>query len=159
VSATWLLAAAALDLAVGDPPGWPHPVTAIARAAAALEARLPRTRAGGAVMLACTAGGAAALAGLLSLAAAGAGPAAAWVARVALGGWALAGRSLVAHALAVVRPLARGDLPAARTAVARMVGRDTAALDGSEVARAAVESVAESASDGYLAPAFWLAVG
>jgi adenosylcobinamide-phosphate synthase len=159
VSAGWLLAAAAADLAIGDPPAWPHPVTGIAKVASALERRLPRTRAGGAVMLLGVAGGAAALAGLLPLAARRAGPGAAWAMRVALGAWALSGRSLAAHAEAVARPLAAGDLPAARAAVSRIVGRDTQALDGAGIARAAIESVAESASDGYIAPAFWLAVG
>ncbi len=159
MSAGWLLASAILDLGVGDPPAWPHPVTGIARAASALEARLPRTKAGGAVLLLAIAGGSAAAAGLLEAGASRLGSGAGWAMRVALGAWALSGRSLAEHARAVAEPLAAGDLPAARMAVARVVGRDTAGLDPAEVSRACIESVAESTSDGYLAPAFWLAVG
>ena len=71
----------------------------------------------------------------------------------------LAQRSLYLHVRDVLRPLARSDLPAARDAVAKIVGRDTAALTTSGVAAAAIESLAESFNDGIVAPAFWLAVG
>jgi adenosylcobinamide-phosphate synthase len=40
-----------------------------------------------------------------------------------------------------------------------IVGRDTAELSESEVARATVETVAESAADGVIAPLFYLAIG
>jgi adenosylcobinamide-phosphate synthase len=59
-----------------------------------------------------------------------------------------------------VRPVAAaleaGDLPAARHAVGMIVGRDTAPLDQAGVARAAIESLAESFCDGVVAPLFWL---
>jgi adenosylcobinamide-phosphate synthase len=70
----------------------------------------------------------------------------------------LAQRSLWRYVAAVEAPLRRGDLPAARQAVGRIVGRDVAALDASGVAAAAIESLAESFNDGVVAPAFWLAV-
>jgi adenosylcobinamide-phosphate synthase len=79
---------------------------------------------------------------------------------IALLAWpALAMRSLYAHVRPVAAALAAGDLPAARCAVAMIVGRDTDALDGPGVARAAIESLAESFCDGVVAPAFWLVVG
>ena len=71
----------------------------------------------------------------------------------------LAQRSLHQHVAAVLAPLEAGDLAAARAAVGRIVGRDTAALDVSGVAAAALESLAESFNDGVVAPAAWLAVG
>ena len=71
----------------------------------------------------------------------------------------LAQRSLYSHVRDVLRPLARGDLYAARDAVSKIVGRDTAQLTSSAVAAAAIESLAESFNDGIVAPAFWLAVG
>lgn len=72
----------------------------------------------------------------------------------------LAQRSLHDHVLAVMKPLACGDLVAARAAVAMIVGRDTQDLDSSGIAAAATESLAESLSDGVTAPAFWfLAAG
>jgi adenosylcobinamide-phosphate synthase len=71
----------------------------------------------------------------------------------------LAQRSLYVHVRDVLQPLVRNDLPAARAAVAKIVGRDTADLTSSGVAAAAIESLAESFNDGIVAPAFWLAVG
>ena len=70
----------------------------------------------------------------------------------------LAQRSLHDHVAAVRDALRAGDLPSARTAVAQIVGRDTAALNESEIAGAAIESLAESFNDGVVAPAFWLAI-
>ncbi|MEL7739813.1 adenosylcobinamide-phosphate synthase CbiB [Citromicrobium bathyomarinum] len=70
---------------------------------------------------------------------------------------AIAQRSLIDHVRAVSSALAAGDLPAARQAVAMIVGRDTAALDEAGVARAAIESLAESFCDGVIAPIFWFA--
>ncbi len=71
----------------------------------------------------------------------------------------LATRSLLDEARAVKRFLMRGDLEAARLQVARIVGRDTQDLDESEVTRAAIETLAESASDGIVAPMLYLAIG
>ncbi|MGI4876884.1 MAG: adenosylcobinamide-phosphate synthase CbiB [Janthinobacterium lividum] len=69
----------------------------------------------------------------------------------------LAQRSLHDHVASVLSELDRGDLPAARIAVARIVGRDTGNLDEAGIAAAAIESLAESFCDGVVAPAFWLA--
>ena len=70
----------------------------------------------------------------------------------------LAQRSLHAHVLAVAEALERDGLEAGRRAVAHIVGRETAGLDAGGVSRAAIESLAESFSDGVVAPLFWLAV-
>ena len=70
--------------------------------------------------------------------------------------WPLvATRSLYDHVARVMRPLAQGDLAGARAAVAMIVGRDPMTLDQAGVARAGLESLAESASDGVVAPVFW----
>jgi len=66
----------------------------------------------------------------------------------------LAQRSLDDHVRAVAAPLLRGDMRAARVAVARIVGRDTEALGETGIAIAATESLAESFCDGVVAPAF-----
>jgi adenosylcobinamide-phosphate synthase len=71
----------------------------------------------------------------------------------------LAQRSLYDHVDAARRPLRDGRLDDARAAVSRIVGRDTANLTASGIAAAALESLAESFSDGVAAPAFWLALG
>jgi adenosylcobinamide-phosphate synthase len=70
--------------------------------------------------------------------------------------WPLvATRSLYDHVARVMRPLAQGDLAEARNAVAMIVGRDPMTLDSAGVARAGLESLGESASDGVVAPVFW----
>lgn len=79
-----------------------------------------------------------------------------WIGVAILAWPALAQRSLFDHVRAVADELDRGDLPAARGAVGAIVGRDTAALDQAGVARAAIESLAESFCDGVAAPLFWL---
>lgn len=78
---------------------------------------------------------------------------------ILLGSVGLAQRSLYDHVVAVARPLAAGDLDAARAAVGRIVGRDVATLDEAGVAGAALESLAESFNDGVMAPMFWFALG
>ena len=69
---------------------------------------------------------------------------------------ALAQRSLFDHVRAVGERIDASDLPRARGAVGMIVGRDTAELDDAGVARAAIESLAESFCDGVAAPLFWL---
>ncbi|MBR0773405.1 cobalamin biosynthesis protein CobD [Bradyrhizobium diazoefficiens] len=64
-------------------------------------------------------------------------------------------RSLHDHVAAVASPLEGGDVDGARAAVSRIVGRDPAALDEAGISRAAIESLAENASDGIVAPLFW----
>jgi adenosylcobinamide-phosphate synthase len=64
-------------------------------------------------------------------------------------------RSLYDHVAAVAQPLQSGDIDAARLAVAQIVGRDPTTLDEAGIARAAIESLAENASDGIVAPVFW----
>ncbi|MGE4411050.1 MAG: adenosylcobinamide-phosphate synthase CbiB [Sphingobium sp.] len=82
-----------------------------------------------------------------------------WIA-VALLAWpALAQRSLYEHVRPIPAHLRAGDRKGARHAVSLIVGRDTAALDEAGIARAAIESLAESFCDGVVAPLFWLIVG
>ncbi len=81
-----------------------------------------------------------------------------WVQIVLIGilAWPLVAlRSLHDHVAAVATPLLAGDVAAARDAVSRIVGRDPASLDEAGIARAAIESLAENASDGIVAPVFW----
>lgn len=78
------------------------------------------------------------------------------IALVGILAWPLVAlRSLHDHVAAVAKPLQAGDIAAAREAVSRIVGRDPAALDEAGIARAAIESLAENASDGIVAPLFW----
>jgi adenosylcobinamide-phosphate synthase len=67
----------------------------------------------------------------------------------------IASRSLYDHVGAVARALDQDGLEDARAAVGRIVGRNPQTLDEHGVARASIESLAENASDGVVAPAFW----
>ena len=67
----------------------------------------------------------------------------------------LAARQLAREAKKVRVALEAGDTEKARYAVSMIVGRDTNVLDENGICRAAVETVAENASDGVIAPLFW----
>jgi adenosylcobinamide-phosphate synthase len=81
-----------------------------------------------------------------------------WIAVSLLASTLLASRSLYEHVACVADALETGGLAAGRRAVSQIVGRDPEKLDGHGVARAAIESLAENASDGVVAPAFWFAL-
>ena len=67
----------------------------------------------------------------------------------------VAQRSLYEHVAVVAAALANGGLDGGRKAVRHIVGRDPMSLDAHDVARAAIESLAENFSDGVVAPVFW----
>ena len=71
--------------------------------------------------------------------------------------YCLAGTTLIREVRAVFKALDE-SLPAGRTQVARIVGRDTSQLSDNECRTAALETLAENLSDGVLAPLFWLAL-
>jgi adenosylcobinamide-phosphate synthase len=75
-----------------------------------------------------------------------------------IGSTLVAQRSLHRHVSDVATALEQDGLTAGRTAVAHIVGRDTETLDEAGIARAAIESLAESFSDGVVAPIVWMAV-
>lgn len=154
--ASVLAGAYALDLALGDPLWFPHPVRCMGAliAAAQRAARPPqsprRDFASGA-LLTC---GLTASSWLLCRAA----QRWRWLG-VVLAWTTLATTSLLEAASAVAVQLERDDLPAARLALSQIVGRDTEHLNASEIARATVETVAESLCDGIVAPLFFLVLG
>ncbi|PWL17702.1 adenosylcobinamide-phosphate synthase [Falsochrobactrum shanghaiense] len=71
----------------------------------------------------------------------------------------LAQKSLADHVGNVAKGLRDDGIAGGRMAVSMIVGRDPEQLDESGVSRAAIESLAENASDGVVAPAFWFLVG
>ena len=156
-----------LDLLLADPAWMPHPVVGMGRAIAALEKRLRRLfpatpageRAAGRVLAAALPLGTFALAaGALALAYR-LHPAAGFALETLWCWQALALRGLADESGKVYVQLAKGDLPAARRAVGRIVGRDTGSLTAAGVTKAAVETVAENFSDGVAAPLFYLLIG
>ena len=71
----------------------------------------------------------------------------------------LATKSLKTESMKVYDRLVNGTLEEARYAVSMIVGRDTNSLTAEGVTKAAVETVAENASDGIIAPMFYMAIG
>jgi adenosylcobinamide-phosphate synthase len=80
-----------------------------------------------------------------------------WVIEAVLATSLLAQKELGRAVKAVADGL-QSSLEAGRAAVSQIVGRDPERLDEPGVARAAIESLAESSSDGIVAPLFWLLV-
>nr|WP_235971395.1 adenosylcobinamide-phosphate synthase CbiB [Palleronia pontilimi] len=152
-----MFAALLLDAALGEP-RWlwdraPHPAVLMGRLIGWCDARFnrpPAKPAGIATVAALVVG--AALAGRVIEVLPGG---ALW--SLLLAAILLAQRSLADHVRAVATALRRST-DEARHAVAQIVGRDTDAMDGAAIARAAIESGAENLSDGVVAPAFWFAL-
>ena len=86
------------------------------------------------------------------------GPAATWLLNTLIIYQAIAATDLYRHVQAVLRPLGAGNLVEARSRLAWIVGRDTETLSEPEISRATIESVAESLTDGIVAPLFWWAI-
>ena len=156
-----------LDALFGDPAWLPHPVVLMGRCISALEKQLrtalPKTPrgelAGGAAVAAVLPLGTLAVTGLACWAAARLHPALGLALQMLWCGQALAAKGLAQESRNVYKELAKGDLPAARRAVARIVGRDTQNLTAAGVTRAAVETVAENTSDGVIAPLLYMLLG
>ncbi|RZU40162.1 adenosylcobinamide-phosphate synthase CbiB [Edaphobacter modestus] len=161
IPAAWLL-----DQLAGDPEWLPHPVRLIGFATARGEAALRRPNqselsefiSGGTLSLAVVATSYYATRQLIRLANR-LSPALGNTVEVLLAWTCLAARNLEQEAISVVNALDSGDLPLARHRLARIVGRDTLHLDTHEICRALIETLAESASDGILAPLFYMALG
>lgn len=156
-----------LDTLFGDPPWLPHPVVLMGKAISALEkrlrARMPQTPQGellgGAVVAFTLPVGTFLLTSLVCLGAAKLSPWLGLAVQMFWCGQALAAKGLAQESTNVYRALIKPDLPAARKAVSRIVGRDTQNLTLEGVIKAAVETVAENASDGVIAPLLYMLLG
>ena len=151
-----------VDLLVGDPHGWPHLIRGFGFLIAALERVLypmKNKRAGGTLLVVVVLLLSAGLPALLLVFVWRVSPWLYIVIETVFCWQILATKSLRDESRAVYAKLASGDLPGARKAVSMIVGRDTDALDAAGVTRAAVETVAENASDGVAAPLFYMLLG
>ena len=156
-----------LDLALGDPRWLPHPVVtmgqAISRVEGPLRRAFPQTPSGARCAGCVLAVSLPVLFGLATwaiLAVFGAiHPVLRFVSEAWISYQLLAACELRRQSMAVARAFKEGGLAAARTAVGRIVGRDASVLDEAGIARAAVETVAENASDGVIAPLLYLMIG
>jgi adenosylcobinamide-phosphate synthase len=146
-----------MDLLVGDPPGWPHPVRLLGRTIQYWESNLYQDRVGsGALFWLAVMGSTFALIfGVLLLITL----LPAWAGLLVLAYFLYAGlatRSLHQESLKVEMALKRGNLDAARAALALIVGRETTELSPEEIRRAVLETVAENLADGVVAPMFFI---
>ena len=156
-----------LDALFGDPAWLPHPVVYMGKAISKLEKflrlRLPKTPQGellgGAIVAFCLPVGTFLLTGLVCWGAARLHPLLGLAVQMFWCGQALAARGLVQESTNVYIELKKTDLPGARKAVSRIVGRDTEELTAEGVTKAAVETVAENASDGVIAPLLYMLIG
>ena len=161
-----LLAAATLDAVAGDPRWFPHPVRGMGIVInwcdnnIRMISRHPTTLRGAGVALALALP---LLMFVLSHEAIVMADRLTWwfgsLVTIGLAWTTLAARDLWNHVHAVSEQLDRGNLSEARGAVGMIVGRDTDQLSQEEIARATIETIAESTSDGIIAPLFYLALG
>jgi adenosylcobinamide-phosphate synthase len=152
--AVGIVAGFALDALLGDPRRF-HPVAGFGMLAGALERRVYSSNRRAGAAFAGLAVGVPVLAGAATSALTRRHP----VVRAALVAgttWTvLGGRTLRTEARVMAGHLQHADLTSARGRLSHLCGRDPSALDGPELARAAVESVAENTSDAVVAPLFW----
>jgi adenosylcobinamide-phosphate synthase len=157
-----IAAAVLLDLAIGDPVYRAHPVRRIGALLSAIE-RLLRSvgldgRGGGIVLFLVLASIVVASVTTIVAAAGALAPWGAWLAHTFFVYSFLALGDLLRHVRRVDRAASRGDLAAARSAVAQLVGRDIDRMDEAACRRAAIESLAENLTDGFTSPLFWYAI-
>ena len=156
-----------MDLILGDPHGFPHPVAAIGKFISGLEKRLrrlfPATVRGeniaGGVLWVLVAGLSTVVPAFVLWGCRQVSPWLRLVVESVMCWQILATKSLRVESMKVYTALETGDLQASRYAVSMIVGRDVSRLDEAGVARAAVETVAENTSDGVVAPLVFLALG
>ena len=162
-----LLIGFGMDLILGDPHGFPHPVIAIGKLISGLEKHLrrlfPATVRGeniaGGVLWVLVAGLSTVVPAFLLWGCRQVSPWLRLVVESVMCWQILATKSLRVESMKVYTALETGDLQASRYAVSMIVGRDVSRLDEAGVARAAVETVAENTSDGVVAPLVFLALG
>ena len=161
VAAAWLL-----DCLAGDPEWFPHPVRLIGVAVNHGEAALRRPEQGklaeflsGSALTVTVVAGTWYISRKLIRSVYGRSHLAGHILEIVLSWNCLAAHNLEEEALSVINALSAVDLPNARLRLSRIVGRDTAHLDSAGICRAVIETLAESESDGVVAPLFYLTLG
>ena len=158
-----LAVAVAIDLILGDPVYAAHPVRLIGRTLRWLEDRLRAAGAdgyGGGILLFGLLAGLwlPAFAAVMALALA-VSTIAAWLVHVLLVYTLLALGDLLHHVWRIESAVRDNDIDRARYSVSALVGRDTDRMDGPACRRAAVESLSENLTDGFVSPVFWYVLG
>jgi adenosylcobinamide-phosphate synthase len=161
-NAALLALAVVADLILGDPVYAAHPVRLIGGLLAWTEGRLRRMKAdgyiGGTALFVWLAFAAIAAVSASLLAAGSVWPSLASMLHAFYVYSFLALGDLVRHVWRIERALRADDMPGARAAVGALVGRDTDRMDAGACRRAAVESLSENLTDGYVSAVFWYAL-
>ncbi|MBM4763258.1 adenosylcobinamide-phosphate synthase CbiB [Bacillus sp. B15-48] len=151
-----------IDLIVGDPPKWPHPVKWMGFLISKLEKSLNNgkfKKAKGMLMLFTVLVIVGGLSILLVIFAYRTHLIVGIAVESLLISTTIAQKSLKEAAITVFEPLNKGKLEEARLKLSYIVGRDTDQLNEAEITRATIETVAENTSDGITAPLFWALIG
>ncbi len=155
-----------LDLIIGDPRGFPHPVIYIGKLITFLEKQIRKTakteqalRIGGIFLTLITVLVPFTLTWGILFLAAKVHPYLFYFMNILIMWTCLATKSLQTESMKVYLALVGEDLPQARSNLSYIVGRDTRELTEDEVIKATVETVAENTSDGIIAPLFYMIVG
>ncbi len=167
-----LVAASLLDLLIGDPMGWPHPVRWIGALISALSEKfIKRAEALGAedkiksakkkyglYIVIIVVGLSGLIVGLLMFISYRIDPIIGLIVETIISYQCMAAKSLYKESMKVYKAL-KVSIEDARRALSMIVGRDTDSLDRAGVIKAAVETVAENSSDGVIAPLIYLGIG
>ncbi|KMP12337.1 hypothetical protein UZ36_01090 [Candidatus Nitromaritima sp. SCGC AAA799-C22] len=158
-----ILIAFLMDLLIGDPARYPHPVRIIGDLAKRMELTtrgiFPNPISAG-IATACFVVGItfAAVWGVLHLLQI-IHPVAHTAGSIILIYTALSVRCLFDESKPVLNHLKLGEDDLARSSLSKIVGRDTASMDKSSMVRATVETIAEGTVDGVIAPLFYAFLG
>lgn len=162
-----IIAGFILDLILGDPRWLPHPICLIGNLIGFLDKHLRRLfgfsnkglLAGGAVLVVIVLTVTFAVPYAILYYAEQIDPWLAWALQTIMFYQIFATKSLRDESMKVYTALKSGDLSDARLKLSWIVGRDTQNLTADEVAKGAVETVAENTSDGIIAPMFYMFIG
>lgn len=149
-----------LDLLIGDPPNWPHPIRLMGWGIRKLEKQLRKLKlnlyGAGVILLLSMISGVVLSVQLLKFIS---HPIFFNIIQIYLLYTCLAARCLADEALKVKHVLGSGDLSLARKQISYLVGRDTQTLNETDITKATIETVSENTIDGVLAPLFYMLMG
>lgn len=156
----------ALDLLVGDPQGFPHPIRLIGTLIENVEKVLRKKcksardeRRAGVVLWFVVVLTSYVVPLLILLLASKISFLLAGAIETVMCAFILATKSLKDESMIVHKYLERNDLHSARKYLSYIVGRDVENLNSNQIAKAAVETVAENTSDGVIAPVIFMLIG
>jgi len=147
------------DIVVGDPVYAWHPVRLVGTMLTRVEGRLRGAGldgyGGGVLLFVALATVSIGVVATVLLAASSLSPTIVWLIHAFLVYSLLALGDLLQQVWRIETAVRRSDLPPARLRVSALVGRDTDRMDGGACRRAAVESLSENLTDGFVSPLFW----